>query len=1202
MWAHRTAGNGVLYRSPLPHGALLLLVAAALLWVGSTASIAEPGVTFDDIGQQIATTGDPFNFTVTVASTTGVGQVRVMYWFGTDVLAAENVTMTGVALGAGGNGTYFHGPVTIPADGVEPLRYVFVLKDGAGIWHQSTQAEVAVIDNDIPHIEDRSDAVATTGETFHFKAIVTDNVGLEIVLIQYLFVGKAPVSVTWPDGNLAYSAPDTFTWSITVPSDSIASFSYFWQAMDGNDENWVKWESGPPIAPRDNDGPVVLEDLTEPEALKGRPLNMSVRATDNIGVVSAYLEYWFGLGARACATMEAVGGGVFNVSLPIPRETGDALHYFFRVEDAARNSNTTSPAERQPVNKKPRMLPVGMWVVTERELCYLDLTPYLRDENDPPGSLSIFSLAIKVDAQGLTLVANYTVWMMPHTIYIQVSDGEDEVEFSINVTVKKVPVITSTPPTAGEVNATYGYKVTWELEDPMAIPLLVLVRKPAGMSIDSSGRITWTPNEDQHDNHDVDLALTHGGITIRQAWTIRVTRGPDQDNREPVFTNAPRRDAVPMEPYSWDFEAADPDGDALYFHLLQGPPGARMNNSTGRLTWLPEYPQTNMSVEATFQVEVTDGIYRIPKIFTVRVRAPADKGPEIKGSIPDVTATEKTRLRLSRYMSDPDDPVGNLSWRIEVGDVELFTAYVQGNDLFVVPRAGARGSASVRLVLEDPSGLSDDATISVEVRPSVLDAVGMPLAIVVLVCMLIVLGTLYVRRRGKGAGAVAAPAAGEAVVTEYEEGPVPSARAAKLNHIVEEVLVVYHDGRLIADCAREECKTKDADLMSGMLITIQGIIQDGLERGGELESIKYGDNNIVMACGDHVNVATVIYGEPDAELRDLVEHLLAKVEGSFAGVIEDWTGDLSVFDGIDKMVAPLLKRTEGLERADITKAEAYVGVTLLSAVDFHRGYVRLKVATINATKDVIVDAAVEVRYDPDMLRLERLDPPSIKLRGDRATLGNVKPGEKKTVAFLFDPQICQETHIDGTLTYYDTKGEMQRVEMKRRQADVVCPIFFTKEHANTAMLRRLIKEKLDQSDVRLFTYTKELSPEIALVLGKSVAGGDNVQLVREYVVEGPPFEAEVWYYGETKVKGYQIVMRLSILDERKAIEFFAASTAMEPVTGLLAEFRRDLERLMQEKYAGTVKVQTVRDEVLKRELELRQLFLFTFGEKEGEGG
>ena len=41
---------------------------------------------------------------------------------------------------------------------------------------------------------------------------------------------------------------------------------------------------------------------------------------------------------------------------------------------------------------------------------------------------------------------------------------------------------------------------------------------------------------------------------------------------------------------------------------------------------------------------------------------------------------------------------------------------------------------------------------------------------------------------------------------------------------------------------------------------------------------------------------------------------------------------------------------------------------------------------------------------------------------------------------------------DGRLMYYDAKGGVQRLEMERRQADVVCPILFTKEHANTARL------------------------------------------------------------------------------------------------------------------------------------------------------
>ncbi|MCK5252098.1 MAG: fibronectin type III domain-containing protein, partial [Thermoplasmata archaeon] len=45
--------------------------------------------------------------------------------------------------------------------------------------------------------------------------------------------------------------------------------------------------------------------------------------------------------------------------------------------------------------------------------------------------------------------------------------------------------------------------------------------------------------------------------------------------------------------------------------------------------------------------------------------------------------------------------------------------------------------------------------------------------------------------------------------------PAP-VREPILSYIIEEVFVVYRDGRLITSCAREECRTDDADLMSGM--------------------------------------------------------------------------------------------------------------------------------------------------------------------------------------------------------------------------------------------------------------------------------------------------------------------------------------------------------------------------------------------------
>ena len=148
----------------------------------------------------------------------------------------------------------------------------------------------------------------------------------------------------------------------------------------------------------------------------------------------------------------------------------------------------------------------------------------------------------------------------------------------------------------------------------------------------------------------------------------------------------------------------------------------------------------------------------------------------------------------------------------------------------------------------------------------------------------------------------------------------------------------------------------------------------------------------------------------------------------------------------------------------------------------------------------------------------------------------------------------------------------------------------------------MIHEKLNLSDLRTFRYPKAISPMEILVLGKLAIGSNNIQMVREYVVKGPPYEAEVWYYGETKVKGFQIVIRLSVVEERQILEFFVASTAMEPITGLIADFRRELDRVLKEKYTGEGHIEFDRDEKLKSALERRPLLIDRVGEGEIEAG
>jgi len=161
-----------------------------------------------------------------------------------------------------------------------------------------------------------------------------------------------------------------------------------------------------------------------------------------------------------------------------------------------------------------------------------------------------------------------------------------------------------------------------------------------------------------------------------------------------------------------------------------------------------------------------------------------------------------------------------------------------------------------------------------------------------------------------------------AVLVIYMRRRSAAAAGVPTVHIVEEVLVVLGDGRLIGASWREDSRSKDADLMSGMLVAIQGIAREGLERGGMLRSIKYEDNTIVMAGGQMLYMAAVVYGNPDAALPEVLEATVGQLEATYAPVIETWDGDPSVFAGIEDVLRPIVDTTKDVTREDVQRAGA----------------------------------------------------------------------------------------------------------------------------------------------------------------------------------------------------------------------------------------------------------------------------------------
>jgi hypothetical protein len=239
-------------------------------------------------------------------------------------------------------------------------------------------------------------------------------------------------------------------------------------------------------------------------------------------------------------------------------------------------------------------------------------------------------------------------------------------------------------------------------------------------------------------------------------------------------------------------------------------------------------------------------------------------------------------------------------------------------------------------------------------------------------------------------------------------------------------------------------------------------------------------------------------------------------------------------------------------------------------------------------------------FNENVLRLDRVEP-LYERRGDDILLGELDPKEKKTLAFYLDPQICTESHLDGNLTYKDGTGTLKSLTMPRKLASVVCPIMFTDENINTAMLKRMIDNELDKKDSKLFAIPPGIAAKTAFELGKSAVQHHDVKLVREFFDEAAGFIGEAWYYGKAKGRDDKLIITTRVIAEKNILEFFAASASTLMVTGLLAELKGDLQKVTEGQRERSKMTQITEDAAVQDFIRTKTLLARTM-EVEGMAG
>ena len=881
-------------------------------------------------------------------------------------------------------------------------------------------------------------------------------------------------------------------------------------------------------------------------------------------------------------TTNLTGATVSRFNITLTRTDPGAVPFSVTVDDGNSATTDTSVLEVQPANDPPLWSLFEIRDLTEDVMGSFDVAPYITDPDNATATLAFSVVSPNATFNGSVLEMLFGEGIVDVTLTLRVSDGTSVRFNDVRVRINKVndpPTLTGTPPTGSQSGGPVTYQFGAADPDNDLGFTYSLVTGPAWLSVSPSGLLTITPPQGLHGraNYTVRVQDAEGAFSLPVTFTFSLPANT-LPGMLPDFTALPA-DATPGVLFWFQFAVFDEDNDTVAVLLAWDDPSQSvtvtdLGANVYVLRWTPAYNYTpsaqgfvawlygNLTLDDSF------GTARFP--FAFRAMDPPNDKPTINGTLPRLSGTigNFTYLDLTPFMEDGNDLTSQLTWTIE-GDVSAFAdvTYTPGthNLSILFTREGV---GSLRLTLSDPSHANATQSVFVEGKAPVAPPGDLPPAVAGFPWWLLLLLAAAV---GGGAAmyfwrsraARAALAAAELVPTAAAEAapaaPVMAPAAAprsKRTFLVEDLFLLYGDGRTIYTRGGLSADAvEDAESVGAMLVAVQDFVKDSFKRGSPVDRMGYGDNVILIEKGEYAILAVTVFGDPDREFRDLLVETVRKVEMTYAGVIEKWDGSRTALKGVEAILAPVWQLTADLTRGDVLLATTAREVQMLSGVEFFQGFVRLKVGVVNNTASVITNVTVDLDFNADVLRLHKIEPAGYKSAAAKVVLGVLQAGEKATLAYYFDPQICTSSAIDGSCRYKDPEGRQHIVQMKSRQAEVVCPLFFTKEQANTAMLKRLVEAELKQFDVRAYSFKPgpadaTLTPLFEAM--KSAVMAHDVQTVRSFE-RRRPYIGEAWFYGKTQVKGYQMVIRTIVDQEKGRAEFFVASTAMRSVTGLLAE-------------------------------------------------
>jgi hypothetical protein len=125
--------------------------------------------------------------------------------------------------------------------------------------------------------------------------------------------------------------------------------------------------------------------------------------------------------------------------------------------------------------------------------------------------------------------------------------------------------------------------------------------------------------------------------------------------------------------------------------------------------------------------------------------------------------------------------------------------------------------------------------------------------------------------------------------------------------VIDEVFLMYNDGRLIKHFTRRLKPDMDEDILSSMLVAVQDFIKESFsDQEGMLDEMNFGRFQVLLGRGEHIIMATIVLGDDPEHLKPQVTQCVKDIEEKYADVLKDWDGDMASLKGAAKYVMDLI--------------------------------------------------------------------------------------------------------------------------------------------------------------------------------------------------------------------------------------------------------------------------------------------------------